>query len=109
MTKVRVISNISSLLCDYALCFALVAAAFVLGELLQDSVPGLFVFPFLAVILLSTRIWARGSSLFTTVLSTFAVAYVLPPDGSLAIDRSALPLFFSFLGCATLLSWLPSR
>jgi K+-sensing histidine kinase KdpD len=76
-----------------------VGAALALAQLLQYFIPGLFVFPFLAAVLVSAWLRTRGAAVLAMLLSTLAAAYFfLPPVHSLAIEpwQSSVPAFHCF-------------
>lgn len=97
---------VNSVLLRYAVCLAALIAAVAMAQLLQNALPGLFVFLFLAAVLVSSRLRAKGPAVLAILASSLAVAYFLPPAGSLAVDRTGLPLLLSFIGCALLVTWL---
>jgi len=99
-----------SVLRPYAWCLVSVGAALALAQLLQSSVPGFFVFPFLAAVLVSAQWSLKGPAVFATLLSALAMTYFfLPPVHSLAIERASLPLLFLFVGCALMMTSLMSE
>src|SRR4029077_20827601 len=92
---------------SYTLSFACVGVALGASLLVQDAVPGVFAFLFLAAVLAVARLKVRGAVVLAILLSTLAVAYFfLPPLHSFRIERAGLPLFFSYVGYAFLIMWL---
>jgi Domain of unknown function (DUF4118) len=106
----EVFRNFRVVLSRYAGSVMSVAAALLLSRLLENSTPGLFVFPFLAAVLVSARCASKRTAALTILLSALAVAYfILPPVNSFAVQPNALPLFASFIGCAITLTWLTTE
>lgn len=98
--------NFPASLFRYAVSVTSIGAALLLARLLSDSIPGFFVFPFLAAVLVSAHCASKGTAVLTILLSALAVAYFfLPPINSFAVQPNALPLFACFVGCAMALTW----
>ena len=97
----------SRVLSHYGLAVFSVAAALSLAFLVDNSVPAVFVFPFLAAIVVIARLTSKGPTLLASLLSTLTVMYFfLPPTNSFAIEGDSVLFFTCFTACALSLARL---